>query len=160
MMKRKRTQKKTKKGYSNKTGEGVNIDRLFVRGKIDVDTYLRYLGEYERQMRHGKGKIAEGVLADGELYYRMTTKEDTFYPDNYPHLAVPPSPKEMQEFLRGRQPKPVRMTGCFRQVHDVSGQVDCQGETWDATGTMSDQGVPDAGEFWVDGLLKVLEDGR
>ena len=90
----------------------------------------------------------------------MTPKEDLIYPDNYPHLAVPPSPEEVHDFLKGRLPMPSYRNGCFRQVHDVSGQVDCQGETWDATGTMSDQGVPDEGEYWFDGLLKVLEDGR
>lgn len=66
-------------GYCRKSGGGMNIDTLFLQGRIDPDTYARYLREFGEQQRHGKGHKAYATLVDGVIYYEMSAKEDYFY---------------------------------------------------------------------------------
>ena len=61
------------------TGEGMNIDTLFLKGRIDDDTYIRYLREFGEQQRHGVGHRAIARIVDGKVYYEMSDKKDYFY---------------------------------------------------------------------------------
>ena len=64
---------------SYKSGEGMNLDTLFLSGRIDDATYIRYLREFEEQQRHGRGRKAIARIVDGKTYYEMSDKEDYFY---------------------------------------------------------------------------------
>lgn len=61
------------------TGEGMNLDTLFLKGRVDADTYSRYLREFEEQQRHGTGHKAYARVVDGKIYYDMSEREDYFY---------------------------------------------------------------------------------
>lgn len=61
------------------TGEGMNLDTLFLKGMVDEYTYTRYLREFEVQQRHGTGRRAYARVVDGKIYYEMSERDDYFY---------------------------------------------------------------------------------
>ena len=64
---------------SFKSGEGLNIDTLFLSGRLDADTYYRYLREFAEQQRHGTGCKAYAKIVGGKTYYEMSARKDYFY---------------------------------------------------------------------------------
>ena len=155
-----------------KNGEGMNIDTLFIRGRIDIDTYLRYLQEYERQTRHGKGHKAIGTIVDGKLTYRMTDREDYFNPRD-PFTPLPlfdTSPDELAELFTSMDFTPDHRNLVVREVEDggstwskyVGVTREPYKENWLAVGSVSSKPVDlpqDALEDWLDDCLGYLEDG-
>lgn len=156
-----------KRHYSTVTGEGVNVDRLFVRGLMDGDTYLRYLREYDVQTRHGKGLVAIGEIRDGKLAYRMTRQEDRFYAPYYdfsltefasqPNVAAldsmlgdPPDYRRMMLQERTYPPIDEFCNAIFGKRGDA--------DTWDITGESFDSSLADIDEMPLDSYLRMMED--
>lgn len=60
-------------------GEGMNLDTLWVTGRLDPDTYLHYLRQYERQTRRGCGCKGYGSVVNGRIYPKMSKTEDNHF---------------------------------------------------------------------------------
>ena len=156
-------------GYSRKSGNGMNIDSLFLQGRIDPDTYARYLREFERQQRYGKGKRAYAVVVDGVLYYEMSDKEDYFFggmPISDPVVHHPfdeicdcaaerlPLPDYRNSVIRETEHgRMLRTTafGCWEWV---------EGERWMPSGSVSPTPPDSPFEDALDDCLKELEGDR
>ena len=76
--------------------EGRSIDSLFCHGLLSVDTYYRYLKEYDSITRSGmRPKVAVGVIRYGVLDYRWTEKfeiepnPDTYVIGTCPNFGCP-----------------------------------------------------------------------
>lgn len=156
-------------GYSRKSGEGMNLDTLFLQGRVDPDTYARYLREFEEQQRHGKGRKAYATVVDGVLYYEMADKEDYFYGGMpFEDLVLHHPYEEVCDFAAEHLPLPdlrnsvIRETergrllrttayGCWEWV---------EGERWMPSGTVSP--TPSDSPFGdaLDDYLKTLEEAR
>lgn len=152
-----------------KNGEGMNIDTLFLRGRIDIDTYLRYLQEYERQTRHGKGHKAVGTIVDGKLYYKLTDKEDNNY---NPLFGRPedmlPSVEEVEDAVSAiLPPAPDYRNAVVREVERGSclfyvpyeGEFSTPNSNWAVCGHDGTPSLDDGDEQCLDGLITALEDG-
>lgn len=86
--------------------EGRSIDSLFCHGLLSVDTYYRYLKEYDSLTRRGiKPKVAVGVIRDGVLDYEWTCRaERDAWPDTFIYGACSnygcPGGHELSEMFR------------------------------------------------------------
>lgn len=165
---------KTRGGVNRKpkhNGEGQNLDSLFVAGKVDPDTYYRYLIEYGRTTRHGRGKVAVGKMVGGKLSYRMTEKEDYDYGANYMDYGfMETSLEDVDESADSMLGNPHDYRDAV--VRDVegyrgwkpwcfdSGYFNLPEEHWRAVGTMSPHPSDDTYGDALDGLLGMLEDGE
>ena len=153
--------------FSKVTGEGINIDRLFVRGMVDVDTYLRYLHEYDIQTRHGNGLVAIGQLRNGRLDYAMTRQKDYFYDRVYDSLSEPSSPQNMELVADFLGDPPDYRTMLLRERSDAPLDDLCNAlygtagtmESWAIVGGTTDTSLADVPEEPIDGYLRTLEDG-
>ena len=157
---------------SFKDGEGMNLDTLFIRGRVDVDTYLRYLLEYERDMRTGRGRRAVGTLVDGRMSYRMTDRKDYFYEDgrNAPLPILDSSPEEIEELMGGLNDEhlPDFPNSVVREVEDC-GEIwnpstgycrELRRQNWLAVGQVSPPMQGNPFEDALDDWLGSLEDGN
>ena len=55
--------------------EGRSVDTLFCHGIMSVETYYRYLREYDSMTRRGvKPTVAVGEIRDGAIDYRWTER--------------------------------------------------------------------------------------
>lgn len=154
--------------YSTRTGEGVNIDRLFIRGLIDDETYIRYLREYDRQTRQGQGLVAIGEIRNGKLAYRMTGQADRFY-DTYFDSSVleltSPQSSALVDSVLGKPPDYRRMMLQERKCHTmrdfcnaVYGKSDSG--TWDIAGETEDLRLADDDETTLDSYLRKIEENE
>lgn len=162
---------KTKGGVNRKpksNGEGQNLDSLFVAGKVDPDTYYRYLMEYGRTTSHGRGKVAVGKMVGGKLSYRMTEKEDYDYGATYMDYGImETSLEDVYETacsMLGDPPDYRRMMLQERTYHPMDEFCNAifgkrgDADTWDITGESFDSSLADIDEMPLDSYLRMMED--
>lgn len=156
-------------GYSRKSGEGMNLDTLFLQGRIDPDTYARYLREFEEQQRHGRGRKAYATVVDGVLYYEMSDKEDYFYGGMpFTDFVVHHPYEEVCDFAAEHLPLPdlrnsvIRETKRGRLLRNTA--FGCwewvEGERWMPSGTVSPTPSDSPFDDALDDYLKTLEEAR
>ena len=135
----------TKLGYAMR--EGVSVDTLFCHGQLSVDSYYRYLREYDKLTRRGiKPKVAVGVLRNGIMDYKWTDKiEIEPNGDTYMYGACPnfgcPTEHELSEMFRSEESRLIERQ---RRSKCVGVKVGCVPfRDWDEC---------------IDGLSRILED--
>ena len=156
-------------GYSRKSGEGMNLDTLFLQGRVDTDTYARYLREFEEQQRHGRGRKAYATVVDGVLYYEMSDKEDYFYGGMpFTDFVVHHPYEEVCDFAAEHLPLPdlrnsvIRETKRGRLLRTTAyGSWEwVEGERWMPSGTVSPTPPDSPFDDALDDYLKTLEEAR
>ena len=165
---------RTLEGYENRkernfntvTGDGMNIDTLFLQGRIDDYTYTRYLREFERQQLHGRGHKAHARVVNGITYYEMSDKEDYFLLPAYDQTFLEHPIEDEFDAAAAALPIPdyrnmvVRETeggkflfynayGCFETV---------EGERWMPSGSMSMPPPDSPFDESLDDYLKRVEE--
>ena len=135
----------TKLGYAMR--EGVSVDTLFCHGQLSVDSYYRYLREYDKLTRRGiKPKVAVGVLRNGIMDYEWTCRaEREAGPDTFIYGACNnygcPTEHELSEMSRSEENRLIERQ---RRSKCVGVKVGCVPfRDWDER---------------IDGLSRLLED--
>lgn len=146
----------------------MSLDTLFLSGRIEIETYCRYLREFERQQRHGFGHKAYARIVNGKTYYEMSDKEDYFYggipmfdpiighPFGYIQSSVEehcPIHDYRKDIVRGVE------RGGGSGSESYSGWANTSVTSWADVGGMDAADVKDEWETVLDGYLSSIEEG-
>ena len=142
------------------TGEGMNIDTLFLKGMVDEDTYARYLREFARQQRHGTGHKAYARVVDGKIYYEMSEREDYFYGGmGFDDLFHRHPFEEICAMANEHLPVPDFRNSDVRELPPFKGNVSNDGQDdWGICGSIESPMSDAAFEEKLDRYLKTIED--
>lgn len=108
--------------------KGSSVDALFCHGQLSVDTYYRYLREYDLLTRNGiRPKVAFGVLKNGVMDYEWGEKvEIEAGSDTYMYGACPnfgcPTEHDIEDLYRSDENRSIEMQ---RRVKRVGVEVGC-----------------------------------
>ena len=142
------------------TGEGMNLDTLFLKGRVDADTYSRYLREFEEQQRLGIGHKAYARILDGKVYYEMSEREDYFYEGmGFDDWCLYHPLEEICAMANERLPVPDFRNSLIRELPPDKGYVSNEGkEGWGICGSIGAPMSDSAFEESLDRYLKYIED--
>lgn len=142
------------------TGEGMNLDTLFLKGRVDEDTYMRYLREFARQQRHGTGHKAYARIVDGKVYYEMSQRKDYFYGGMIPEDWCLHHPfEEVCAMADEHLPLPDFRNSDVRELPPFKGNVSNDGQDdWGICGSLESTMSDAAFEEKLDRYLKTIED--
>ena len=149
-----------------KSGEGMNLDTLFLQGRVDEYTYTRYLREFDRQQRHGVGYKAIAHIVGGKTYFEMSDKKDYFYGGlNFDDWCLYHPIEEVFQAAADRLPLPDYRHMVMREIEKSNdmrwiphwGWESVVGERWLATGSMTMPPDDSALDESLDDYLKRVE---
>ena len=150
-----------------KSGEGMSLDTLFLSGRIDVDTYFRYLLEFNEQQRRGVGCKANAKIVDGKMYYEMSDKKDYFFGGlHFDDWCIYHPFEEVCDEAANHLPLPDYRNLVVREVeksHDMifipySGMISVEGERWMPSGSMTMPPLDSPFDESLDDYLKRVEE--
>ena len=152
--------------FSSTTGEGMNIDTLFLQGRIDDATYTRYLREFERQQMHGRGHKAYARIVDGRTYYEMSDKEDYFHLLGYDQFFLTHPIEDVFAVAAAALPIPDYRNSVVRETeggkvavwNGYGGFETVDAERWMPSGFVSPTVADSPFEDALDDCLKAVED--
>ncbi|MBO6031719.1 MAG: hypothetical protein J6Q22_09620 [Prevotella sp.] len=145
----------------------MNLDTLFLSGRIDDATYMRYLREFEEQQRHGRGRKAIARIVDGKTYYEMSDKEDYFYGGlNFDDWCLYHPFEDVCDAAAEHLPVPDYSTLVIREVEKCNGMrwIPCcgwqsdEGERWMPSGSMTMPPTDPSFEEFLDDYLNRVEE--
>ena len=150
-----------------KTGEGMNLDTLFLSCRVDDDTYVRYLREFEEQQRHGVGNRAFARIVDGKTYYEMSDKKDYFYKGMlFEDTSIYHPFDDVCEIAAEHLPMPDYRSLAVREIEKCNGsvlypnygEVSVEGERWMPSGSMTMPPPDSPFDESLDDYLKRVEE--
>ena len=142
------------------TGEGMNLDTLFLKGRVDADTYARYLREFEEQQRHGTGHKAYARVVDGNIYYEMSEREDYLYKGmGFDELFLHHPYEDICAIADEHLPLPDFRNSVVRELPPFKGNVSNEGQDdWGICGTLESPMSDSDFEEAIDRYLKSIEE--